>query len=373
MNSKLGFGTMRLPTSNRLYEQCIDTEIFTEMIDCFLDAGFFYFDTALFYCGGNSETALRKCLVERHQRHQFWITDKLPSSALLSGMSCEDIFHKQLSKLGLRFLDCYMLHNVNRSTIPVFNSNDAFSFIAEKKKNGEVKKIGFSFHDSPELLDIVLKEHPEIDYVQLQINYLDWENPIIQSKKCYNVALKHGKPVIAMEPVKGGSLAQLPSDVFDKLHSVNPVASSASWALRFAGSLTNVQIVLSGMSTTCQVRDNIFTFTGLPPLSIEEEQLLAGVAKELSDKKAIPCSNCAYCVQVCKTGIPIPQFFSLYNADCLEHPSKERRPQRRYYKNLSIKYCPATRCIRCKRCEQICPQKLPIIDLLTAVALRFED
>jgi len=373
MNDKLGFGTMRLPVSDSSCDQSIDTEIFTEMIDRFINAGFFYFDTALFYCGGNSEIALRKCLVERYQRHKFWITDKLPSSSLLSSMSCENIFQTQLQKLGLRFFDCYMLHNVNSSTLSTFNAFDAFSFVAEKKKSGEAKTIGFSFHDSPELLDTILTEHPEIDFVQLQINYLDWEDPVIQSKNCYNVATKHEKPVIVMEPIKGGSLAQLPSDVFEKLHIINPAASSASWALRFAASLSNVRIVLSGMSNAFQVNDNIITFTKLPCLSIEEKQLLSQVAREISGKKAIPCSNCAYCVQVCKTGIPIPQFFALYNADCLEHPSKKRRPQRRYYKNLSLKYCSATRCILCKRCEQVCPQKLPIVDLLVSVASRFED
>jgi len=194
----------------------------------------------LFYCGGNGEIALRKCLVEKYQRHQFWITDKLPSSVLMSGISCEKIFHTQLSKLGLRYFDCYMLHNVNSSTLSAFNSFNAFSFIAQKKKNGDAKTIGFSFHDSPELLDTLLTEHPEIDYVQLQINYLDWEDPVIQSKNCYNVALKHSKPVIVMEPVKGGTLAQLPPDVFDKLHAIKPSASPSSWALRFAASLSNV-------------------------------------------------------------------------------------------------------------------------------------
>ncbi len=248
MNKKLGFGCMRLPLTDPEDQKSIDLKQFGEMIDVFLERGFTYFDTAYMYHGFQSEIAVREALVKRHPRNSFTLTSKLPTMMLKEKADMERIFNEQLEKTGAGYFDYYWLHNLNRGDIGAANEFDAWGFVREKKEQGLVKHIGFSFHDMPELLDEILTAHPEMEYVQLQINYLDWEAPNVKSRECYEVCVKHGKPVIVMEPVKGGALANVPASVTDLFTGVHPELSVPSWAIRYAASLPNVFMVLPAQS-----------------------------------------------------------------------------------------------------------------------------
>ncbi len=370
---KLGFGLMRLPLLDPEDKASIDLDQTKEMVDSFLDQGFTYFDTAWMYCKFESERATREALVERHPRDRFTLATKLHAGYLKCTEDRDRIFNEQLKKTGAGYFDYYLLHAISRELYEKYTEYDCFEWLKEKKKAGLVRNIGFSFHDSAEFLEQVLTEHPEMEFVQLQINYLDWDSDGIQSRLCYETATRHGKPVIVMEPVKGGTLATLPPAAEKLLRKIHPDWSIPSWAIRFAASLDNVFMVLSGMSNTAQLADNTAYMQHFEKLNQEELNALEQVVEILNSGSAIPCTGCAYCVDGCPMSIPIPTYFSLYNADLQERADKEWKPQEAYYCNLSTEDGKAQSCIGCGHCEQVCPQHLPIIRHLKEVANYFEE
>ncbi len=370
--NKLGFGFMRLPLKNPDDQTSIDYKTLDKMVDLFLARGFTYFDTAWMYMGYESEVALRKSLVERYPRDKFTVASKLPIGFLKSKEEQEEIFNKQLEKTGLEYFDYYLVHNVNANTIGNARKYDSFKFVADKKKEGKVKHIGFSFHDSPELLEEVLKEHPEVEFVQLQINYVDWDNASIQSRRCYEIALKYNKPVIVMEPVKGGTLANLPPAVEKVFKEAEPNMSPASWAIRYAASLEGVMMVLSGMSTLEQVEDNTAYMQNFKSLTAQEMKVIEKAVETLHASVAISCTGCQYCVEWCPMKIAIPSYFALYNAEKQEISNKPFTAQKMYYANLAKTHGKASACVQCHRCEKHCPQHIEIVKWLKEVAKTFE-
>lgn len=367
---KLGFGFMRLPTigGNPLL---IDNKQVRKMADKFIAEGFTYFDTAYMYHGGLSEGALRKAVVERYPRDKFTIADKMPVSMVRTASGLERVFARQLKRCGVEFFDYYLLHNLGEENYRKAEAINAFEFIARKKEEGFIKKIGFSYHDSARLLDEILTAHPEVEFVQLQINYADWEHETIQSRKCYEVATAHGKPVIVMEPVKGGNLAHVPEDAEKLFKAYSPDMSAASWAIRFAASLDNVFMVLSGMSCEAQLDDNVAYMKDFRPLDEEEKRIVFRVADMVTGNTAIPCTACAYCVDGCPKHIPIPQYFALYNAE-KNFRSYMFSTQKEYYGNLVKTHGRAKDCIGCRKCEHACPQHLKVSELMKKVSKVFD-
>ena len=371
-SKKHGFGMMRLPLLDENDSGSIDLEQMKQMVDCFLDRGFTYFDTAWMYCGGKSEEAVREALVSRHPRDSFTLTTKLPAYMLQKEDDREKLFQEQLRRTGAGYFDYYWLHDVNAESLLTFDRLRCWDFIREKKEQGLVRHIGFSYHDGPELLDRLLTEHPEIEYVQLQLNYLDWESLGVQSRKCYEAATAHGKPVIVMEPVKGGTLAKVPEALEKMFRDREPEMSVSSWAIRFAASLENVMVVLSGMSNMEQLLDNTTYMGNFQPLNAEEQKLMTLAAEIINENIAVPCTGCSYCTVNCPMNIAIPRYFSLYNLDLQELKEKYWTPQGGYYERLTMEYGKASACIKCGQCERMCPQHLPIRKLLEDVAANFE-
>lgn len=358
---KLGFGLMRLPQKDGV----IDVEQTKEMVDLFLEAGFTYFDTAWAYAG--SEDAIRQALVERYPRERFQLATK--NAAWIGCKTREEAiaqFDTSLKQTGAGYFDFYLLHNIGEGRTKYFDDFDMWSWIQEKKKEGLIKHIGFSFHSTPEALDEVLNQHPEMEFVQLQINYADWENPAVQSRACYEVARKHGKPVIIMEPIKGGMLANPPESVAEVLKNAEPDSSVASWAVRFAASLDGVITVLSGMSSVEQMKDNLSYMKGFQGLNGEQQAVIAKAQEELKKIPLIPCTTCNYCAKVCPKNIGISGSFTAMNLLTLYKDKAFAKHQEEWLVGGHGKNH-ADQCVKCGKCEEACPQHIKIRENLEEV------
>jgi len=359
---KLGFGLMRLPQDNGV----IDIEQVKSMADRFLAEGFTYFDTAWAYPG--SEDAIRQALVERYPRGDFQLATK--NAAWINCKTRDDAvaqFETSLKQTGAGYFDFYLLHNLGEGRTKFFDEFNMWDFVQEKKRQGLVKHVGFSFHSTPEELEKILNAHPEMEFVQLQINYADWENPAVQSRGCYEVARKHGKPVVIMEPVKGGMLATPPESVADIFKKANPNASLASWAIRFAANLDGIITVLSGMSDLAQMEDNLSYMKEFTSLSEKETATLQKAQQALREIPLIPCTTCNYCAKVCPKNIGISGSFTAMNYLTLYGSREAALHQEKWLVGGHGKKR-AAECIKCGQCEQVCPQHIAIRKELEKVA-----
>ena len=368
---KLGFGTMRLPLFNPDDSKTIDHEQFKKMADLFLERGFTYFDTAYPYHEEHSEPAVREALVKRHPRDSFLLADKMPIIRVTCPEDYPRYFEEQLDRCGVDYFDYYLLHNMGRDRYVNTQKFGGFEFIQSLKKEGKVRKIGFSFHDDAETLDRILTDHPEVDFVQLQLNYLDWNSAVAQSGKCYETAVKHGKKVMVMEPVKGGSLARLPEEamkLFEEFYKDEPVLpSTASLAIRFAASCPETEVVLSGMSSLEQLDDNTSFMGEFKPLSGEEEKLVEQIIEILNRTIRVPCTNCKYCMEECPISVNIPEYFGLLNLHAVTGKKTNM-----YYQRFIMNHAKASECLKCGRCERICPQHIKIRSFLEEFAALYE-
>ena len=370
---KLGFGLMRMPQLDPTDASKVDIEQVKRMVDLFMERGFTYFDTAIMYNGFASQRVAGEALVKRYPRDSFTLATKLHSGFFNSREDMERIFAEQLEQTGAGYFDYYLLHGIEAGSLPKYEQFDCFGWLLEKKAQGLVKHVGFSFHDSPELLDGILTRHPEMEFVQLQINYLDWESEWVKSRQVYEMAVRHGKPIVVMEPVKGGTLAKVPAEAEALLKAREPGLSVPSWAIRFAASLPGVMVVLSGMSTLAQMEDNTAYMADFKPLTEDEVALTRKVADIINGQIAVPCTGCSYCTAGCPMQIAIPQYFSLYNEDMREDlEQKGWTINFTNYENLTRKFGKAADCVACGQCEGVCPQHLPIIERLKDVAAHYE-
>ena len=364
IQKNFGFGMMRLPMDG----ECVDTDQVCRMVDAFLAAGFNYFDTAHGYIGGKSELAVKECLTSRYPRNRYVLTDKLSPSFFKTEADILPYFESMLEACGVEYFDFFLLHSLTAGNYPHYTSNRAFEIAGELREQGRVHHVGISFHDTAETLDKILSEQPVIEVVQLQFNYLDYEDERVQSRLCYEVCVKHGKPVIVMEPVRGGSLVNLPKAGLDVLEGLGEY-SPAGYAIRYAASFDNIFMVLSGMSSMEQTEDNIKTMKDFSPFSETEHEAVRRVADIIRAIPTIPCTSCKYCVDGdhCPMNIHIPGLFSAEN--------KARRfnteDARGHYSWVTSNRGKPDDCIGCGACEEICPQQLPIRELLKEIGTRF--
>lgn len=358
---KLGFGLMRLPKNG----EAIDVEQTKEMVDLFLEAGFYYFDTAWGYIG--SEDATREALVKRHPRESYLLATKCPAWAAKSREKAQDMLTQSLQRTEAGYFDFYLLHNLGEGRSRFFDDYGIWEFLAEKKKEGVIRHLGFSFHDKAEELDKILTSHPEMEFVQLQINYADWEEPLVESRKCYEVARKHGKPVIIMEPVKGGTLASLPAEAEKIFREASKEASPSSWAIRYAASLEGVITVLSGMSNLDQVKDNISFMKEFKPLDESEYRTIEKVKAVLDSCPTVPCTACGYCMEGCPESVAIYGTFQAVN---IYNRYQDLNGARGKYSwnTDGHGWGKASTCIECGACEAVCPQHIAIREELKKAA-----
>ncbi len=354
---KLGFGLMRLPKKGII----TDIKETSEMVDMFLEAGGTYFDTAFVYPG--SEDATRKALVDRYPRESFTLATKLNASIAVTRKAAVSQLETSLKRTNAGYFDYYLLHSLMEKNSGRYDKFELWDFVKEEKKAGRIKNYGFSFHGGPELLDELLTKHPDVDFVQLQINYCDWESPKVRSRENYEVARRHNKQIVIMEPVKGGSLANPPKEVKEIFDKANPAASYASWAIRFAASLDGILSVLSGMSNVAQMRDNLSFMKDFSPLNEEERNIIRNAQKTFNDVRSIPCTACRYCTEGCPAGIPIPLIFAARNEQLIF--GRIESGKKNY--ELAVKEGGrAGSCIACGQCERACPQHIEIIKELKA-------
>jgi len=365
---KLGFGLMRLPYTEDKTWGNIDLEKTREMIDAYMAEGFTYFDTAWVYHGGFSESVFGELVAKRYPREKFQVTTKMPLWGMTDPAKLDEIFNKQLEKCCVPYFDYYFLHALNKDVFETAEKLHAFEWMQEMKKAGKIKHPGFSFHDSAEVLEEILTKHPEVELVQLQINYIDWESDGVQSRKCYEVCQKHGIKVAIMEPIKGGSLANIMGDAKKVFTDYNPNASIASWAVRYAASLDNILVVLSGMSNMDQLKDNMSYMKDFVPLNTEERACVEKATELIKATIAIPCTACRYCVDGCPMKINIPRYFELVNESKRYGANNFKWHYNETKKNGGA---PAD-CIGCGACEGHCPQKIQIIEELKKVTEIFQ-
>lgn len=365
---KLGFGFMRLPQAGDGDERVIDIEQVKLMVDAFMDAGFTYFDTARGYHGGKSEAALKQALVDRYPRESFQLATKLPAWMAKDADEARSMFSTSLEQTGAGYFDFYLLHNLGEGRSALFEEYGLWDFAKEQKEAGLIKHLGFSFHDKADELERVLDAHPDVDFVQLQINYADWDSESIESRKCYEAARNRDLPVVVMEPIKGGSLIKLPENVAAILREADHRASLASWALRFAASLPGIITVLSGMSTLEQVKQNVAIMKDFEPLNDDERAAVDRARETLAHLPLIPCTDCRYCVKGCPEGVRIP--VALASLNILTAYGDDYRAQENY--DWNAEGGEASKCIECGACEAVCPQHIAIIDELKKAAAAFE-
>ena len=361
---KLGFGLMRLPKKGPL----TDVEQVKEMVDLFMDAGFTYFDTAFVYTG--SEAAIKKALVDRYPRESYTLATKVNAMMALNEKAAKKQFYTSLERTGAGYFDYYLLHALMENNYTKYDKYHLWDFVKEQKEKGLIRYFGFSYHAGPTLLDKLLTEHPEVDFVQLQINYADWENPSVSSRANYEVARKHGKSIVVMEPVKGGNLADPPTDVKKLFKEYHPDMSFSSWAIRFVASLDGIITVLSGMSDRQQMEDNISYMKDFHPLNEEEQKIIQEAQRILGNSSTIPCTSCHYCTEGCPQNIPIPEIFSAMNKRLGNGQMAEAVSD--YQKAVTGRGC-ASDCVGCEQCEGACPQHLPIIKYLKQCGEMLEE
>ena len=361
---KLGFGMMRLPRKGIV----LDLEQIKTMVDMFMEAGFTYYDTAFVYPG--SEAVTRKALVERYPRDSFTLATKLHTLIAPTAKAARREFTTSLRRLGVKYVDYYLLHSLMESNVGKYERFQLWDFVNEQKAKGKIRNLGFSFHGGPKLLDQLLTEHPEVDFVQLQLNYADWENKKITSRANYEVARKHDKLIVVMEPVKGGKLTKPPKEVQKLFKSIHPEMSCASWAIRFVASLEGILTVLSGMSNIEQMQDNLASMKDFKPLNAEEQEAIRKAQRIIGKSAAIPCTACKYCVKGCPKKIRIPEVFEAMN---LQLGNGQMEEAREAYRSAAPKGHKASDCIRCGKCEEACPQHLAIREYLQQAKTMFEE
>ena len=369
--SKFGFGCMRLPLTDENNPSSVDQELFNQMVDRYMEKGFNYFDTSYAYHGGVSETAIRKAVVERYPRESFQICDKMPTWALTSEEDNDKFVNEMLERLAIDYFDVFFIHNINVPWLKLAEKCNTFEYIKKMKENGVARKIGFSFHDDSKLLKKVLDKYGDfLEIAQLELNYLDWDDPSIEARKCYELCVEHGLDVYVMEPLKGGVIVNLPDEIKNDFEEFNPDKSIASFAIRFCASLDNVKMVLSGMSKMSDLDDNIDTYENFEPLTDNESEFLENMALKLREKVAVPCSECGYCIDACPEMIPIPEYFNIYN-------TSKNQPQsniyRLYYDKLGDEKVPASECTYCGTCIEHCTQKIDIPEELEKLCEHFEE
>ena len=369
--SKFGFGCMRLPKIDENDETSINQEIFNEMVDIYMEKGFNYFDTSYAYHSGESEKAIRKAVVERYPRESFRICDKMPTWALKSPEDNDKFVEEMLERLSIDYFDLFLIHNINVPWLEKAEKNNTFEYVKKMKENGIAKKIGISFHDKAELLKEVLDKYGEmLDVVQLELNYLDWDDPSIESRKCYELCVKHDLDVIVMEPLKGGVIVNQPESIKKEFNQFNPNKSIASLAIKFCASLENVKMVLSGMNKMDDLIDNCNTYENFTPINQEEIDFLEKMALKLKEIRIVPCSECEYCLDSCPCNIPISAYFNLYNLSKIQ---PEYNNYRLYFDKLCDEKVAADECIKCESCIEYCTQKIDIPKELENLCKHFES